>query len=79
MTFDDEEAWKLNEDPTRAHILDVNGVYEPEIFAAVLNDNVQRSKVAMSMGSVTTNAVECELFEAIGSALVEANATMSAV
>ena len=33
----------------------------------------------MSMESVTTNDAECELFEAIGSALVEADATIHAV
>ena len=31
------------------------------------------------MGSVTTNDVECELFEAIGSALAEADATISTI
>ena len=40
VPFNDEEAWKLNEDPIRMHILDVNLFYEPEVFDAVLNDNV---------------------------------------
>ena len=37
MRFDDKEVCKLNEDPIRMHILDINGVCKPEIFAAALN------------------------------------------
>ena len=41
VPFDDDEACKLNEDPIRAHISEVNGMFEPEIFAASMNDSVQ--------------------------------------
>jgi hypothetical protein len=38
--FDDDEAYKLNQDPIRAHLSDVGGVYKPEVFAAKLNNIV---------------------------------------
>ena len=63
----------------RAHIMDVNGMFGPEVFAASMNDSVQRSKVAMAMGSMTTNYVGCELFQAIESAVTEAIGTISAI
>ena len=49
------------------------------VFAATLNDNVKRPKVAMTMGSMTTKNIDCDLFESIGSALTDADATISAV
>ena len=79
IPFNDDESCKLNKDPIRVHILDVSGVYAPEVFVATLRDNVLCSEVAMVMVSVTTNDVDCELFESIGSALADADATISAV
>jgi hypothetical protein len=77
--FHNDEACKLNKDAIRASILEVNGMFEPEIFAASMNDGVQRSKVAMAMGSMTTNDFGCELFKAINSAVAEAIGTISAI
>ena len=79
VPFDEHEACKLNEDPIRATISEVNGMFEPEIFAATMNDSVQRSKVAMALGSMTKNDFGCELFEAMESAVAEAIKTLSAV
>ena len=54
-------------------------MFEPEVFDASMNDYVQLSKVAMAMGSMTTNDVGCELFQAIESAVAEAISTISAI
>ena len=61
------------------HISNVNEVYKPDFFAVALNDNIQRSKVTMTMGGATTNDAEYELFEAMGPAIVEANVTVSVI
>ena len=37
VPFDDKEACKLNQDPIWAHIVEVNGMFEPEVFAASIN------------------------------------------
>ena len=78
VTFDNEEAYKISEDPIWAHTADVYGIFEPEVFAASTNDSVQRLKVAMAMG-ITTNDIGCKLFQAIGSVVAEVIITISAI
>ena len=79
VPFHDDEASKINSDPIRAHISEVHGMFEPEVLVATMDDSVQRSKVAMAMGSMTVNNMGCELFEAVEAAVADAIATISAV
>ena len=41
VPFDDKEACRLTKDPIRAHLAEVNGMFEPEVFDASINDYVQ--------------------------------------
>ena len=77
VPFDNDEACKLNKDPIQAHIAEVNRMFEHEIFTVSMNDSVQRSKVAVAMGSMATNDDGCELFQAIESAVAEVVNTIS--
>ena len=57
IPFANDESCKLNEDPIGAHIAEVNGMFEPEVFAMSMNKSVQQSYVTMAMGRMNMNDV----------------------
>ena len=54
-------------------------MFEPAVFVASMNNLIQPSEVAIAMGSMTTNNVGYELFQAIESAVAQVINTISAI
>ena len=77
--FSDDDTYHLNTDTTRDKICDVRITLEYETFLAAANGNLQQSKMAMAMGSVTKYYFRCKLFEMIKSEVAESIATISTV
>ena len=75
----DDDTYRFYADPIRANICDVISAIEPETFIEATNGNMQQSKMAMALGSVTKDDYGCELFEMIKSAVSEAISTISTV
>ena len=61
----DDDTYRFYADPIRANICNVSSALEPETFLAAANGNMQQSKMAMALGSVTKDDFGCELFEMI--------------
>ncbi|KAL7538844.1 hypothetical protein ACHAXR_009411 [Thalassiosira sp. AJA248-18] len=71
-----EDDLKQDDDPIRAHVADLSGIFDPTIFQNALNDRLGDSKLAMAAGCTMAHNpqddLDCELFEDISIAATHA-------
>ncbi len=78
-TLSDDDADLINSDAIRSHLADVSTHFDELYLTDALSERAQLSKVAMAAGATHADNDACELFEAVATAICEAEAALGAL